>query len=228
MSLLERFGAVHAVGFDLDGTLLDTLPDLAAAGNATLASLGLPAVAVAVVRSYIGDGVAVLVRRLLAGSREGDADPALWREGVQRFERFYEEGVDRLTRPYPGVAEVLCRLRGRGLRLAVVTNKPGRFTHRLLGAHGLDALVDLVVAGDTLPRRKPDPMPLVHACQVLGVAPATMLYVGDSANDVASARAAGCPVVCVSYGYGADLDVRELGADAIVDDILSLCPAAPS
>lgn len=211
---------VRAVAFDLDGTLLDTLPDLADAGNAMLAELGRPTVSEKSVRSFIGDGVARLVKRLLDGTRDGEPPTEQFEQALEIFERHYREGLVRRTRLYPDVTEGLAALAAAGLKLACVTNKPEAFTRPLLAAHGLDRRLDLVIGGDTLPRKKPDPLPLRHCASVFGVDTTALLMIGDSANDVLAARAAGCPVVCVPYGYTGDLDVRSLGADAIVENVL--------
>jgi len=213
---------VRAVAFDLDGTLLDTLPDLTDAGNAMLTELGRPEVDETRVRSFIGDGVARLVSRLLVGGRDGDPPVALFDRGMESFERHYRDSLDRRTRIYPGVVDGLAALETAGLKLACVTNKPEAFTRPLLAAHGLDRHLDLVIGGDTLARKKPDPLPLEHCASMFGIEPRALLMVGDSANDVLAARAAGCPVVCVPYGYSGDSHVRSLGADAIVENVLDV------
>ena len=217
-----RFAGAAAVGFDLDGTLLDTLPDIAAAGNVMLAALGRQVVDEDVVRGFIGDGVATLTRRLLTGRHDGEPEPALFERALHLFESHYAANVSVSSRSFPGVAEGLATLAAAGLRLACITNKPQRFTLPLLEAHGLRECFDLVLSGDSLPRKKPDPLPLLHCCEVFDVAPGRFVYLGDSPNDVAAARAAGCPVACVPYGYRGKLDLRELGADAIVPDVPAL------
>lgn len=219
MNWLELGTRIRAVAFDLDGTLLDTLPDLADAGNAMLTELGRPAVSEASTRSFIGDGVARLVKRLLDGTRDGEPPADLFEHALEIFERHYRDGLVRRTTVYPGVIEGLDALARAGLKLACVTNKPEAFTRPLLAAHGLDRRLDLVIGGDTLPRKKPDPLPLRHCASVFGVETPALLMIGDSTNDVLAARAAGCPVVCVPYGYTGDLDVRSLGADAIVENV---------
>lgn len=231
MTLAALVAPVRGVAFDLDGTLLDTLPDLAAAGNAMLSELGRETVSEVVVRSYIGDGVPALTKRLLTGSLHGEPDGALFEQALASFQAHYREGLSRATRSYPGVVEGLVHLQAIGLRLACVTNKPEGFTRPLLEAHGLDAFFEVVLGGDSLPRKKPDPLPLRHCCEVFGITPPALLYCGDSAIDVAAARAAGSPVVCVPYGYTGGRDVRDLGADAIVPTVLELARAislAPS
>lgn len=222
MNLADLKGRIRAVGFDLDGTLIDTLPDIASAANAMLADIGRPAVPVETVRGYIGDGIARLTKRLLTGTTDGEPEANAFEQALHVFERHYFEGVSRESLPFPGVAEGLDRLRSAGLKLACVTNKAERFTLALLSAQAMAAQFDLVLSGDSLPRKKPDPLPILHACERFGVAPAEFLFVGDSPNDVAAGKAAGCPVVCVPYGYTGGQDVRALGADAIVPDILDL------
>jgi len=220
MNWSELHHRVRAVAFDLDGTLLDTLPDLADAGNAMLAELGRPMVQESATRSYIGDGIARLVKRLLTESRDGEPSGMLFERALAAFERHYRERLDRRTRIYPGVVEGLDAFAAAGLRLACVTNKAEAFTRPLLAAHGLDRRLQLIVSGDTLPRKKPDPLPFQHCAAVFGIPTEALLVVGDSGNDVRSARAAGCTVICVPYGYTGDSDVRSLGADAIVDSVL--------
>ena len=211
--------AIRAAAFDLDGTLLDTLPDLAAAAQRTLVDLGRPQVESETVRRYIGDGVSRLVERLLAAhSHRAPAAPTLQR-ALALFERNYRATLAQQTRPFPGVEEGLSQFLAVGLQLACVTNKTESFTLPLLEATGLRGFFDLVVAGDTLARKKPDPLPLLYCAQQFGTQPAELLMIGDSAQDTLCARAAGCPVFCVPYGYGAQ-QVRELDCDAIVPTIV--------
>lgn len=213
---------IRALAFDLDGTLLDTLPDIASAANAMLRDLGRTAVDDTVVRSYIGDGIPRLVKRLLVGRRDGEPAADLFDRAHAIFQDHYFRHLDRDTVAFDGAREGVERMRRAGLRLACVTNKAERFARPLLDAHFGVGAFDLVVGGDTLPRKKPDPLPVVHCCEQFGVAANALLVVGDSANDVDAARAAGCPVVCVPYGYTGGADVRSLGADAIVAGILQV------
>lgn len=222
MTASRGAGRVRAIGFDLDGTLLDTLPDIAAAANGMLAEMGRAPVPSDTVRSYIGDGIARLTRRLLTGSLDGEPPRHEFDRALGVFERLYFDRVSEDTRPFDGVPSALVELRERAIRLACVTNKAHRFTEALLRKQGLFELFDIVISGDSLARRKPDPLPLLHCFDRLGVSAAEFLYVGDSANDVAAARAAGCRVVCVPYGYTGGRDVRDLGADAIVAGIPDL------
>jgi phosphoglycolate phosphatase len=207
---------LRAVIFDLDGTLVDSAPDLAFAANRMLQALGAPGRDPALLATFIGKGIPRLVERALAGSLEGEADAALMARALPLYERYYEEESGRRTTVYPGVAEGLEMLLGEGLPLACVTNKAERFTHALLDHMGLAHFFAVVVGGDTLAKKKPDPLPFRHVCERLGVAPGEALVVGDSRNDVAGARAAGCPVICVPYGYNEGEPVEALEGDAIV------------
>lgn len=209
---------IRSVTLDLDGTLLDTAPDLAEAANAMLAELGLPRRGEAQIRDFIGKGIPNLVKRSITFEREPDAEALARAESA--FRRHYAVCNGRRSRPYPGVVEGLERLRALGLKLAIITNKAGAFTEPLLAASGLLPYVEFTIAGDTLPKKKPDPLPLQHACQRLGVAPAQNLHVGDSQNDFQAARAAGCPVFLVPYGYTEGADVRQLECDAIVASLV--------
>ncbi len=207
---------LKAVLFDLDGTLLDTAPDLADATNLTLQELGLSPVDAAIIRNFIGGGIATLLRRALDAALQHGLGAAIYERGLPLFEKHYTRVMLNQTCPFPGVVEGLQKMRARGLPLACVTNKLERFTRPLLQATGLLDFFELVVSGDSLPRKKPDPMPLTHSCAYFRAEPHTVLLIGDSPMDTEAARAAGCPVFCVPYGYNQGRDVRELDCDAIV------------
>ena len=211
---------VKAVTIDLDGTLLDTIPDLAEAANMMLKELNRPTLDVTRIRTFVGKGIPKLVERALAGAIDGVADPELLERALPIYERCYAGVNGKHTAIYPGVMEGLDQLRARGLPLACVTNKSERFTLPLLDHVKLSAYFSEVVAGDTLPKKKPDPLPLLHACAKFRIAPREMLMIGDSLNDAQAARAAGCPVFCVTYGYNEGGDVRELDIDAIVASLI--------
>ncbi|MGH8672216.1 MAG: phosphoglycolate phosphatase [Burkholderiales bacterium] len=212
--------AVRAVVIDLDGTLLDTAPDLAQAANRMLAELGMDQIGVEVLKTYIGNGVQRLVKRALTRDMQREPDAALHARAVPIFEKHYEGNVATLSRIFPGVVEGLRAMQAQGLRLACITNKPERFTLPLLRATGLLDFFGLVISGDSLPAKKPDPLPLQHACAHFGVQPHELLLIGDSVNDTQAARAAGCPVFCVPYGYNLGQDVRELDPDAVVPGLV--------
>jgi phosphoglycolate phosphatase len=206
---------------DLDGTLLDTVPDLAAAAERMLAVLALPACTQEQIRRFVGKGIPNLVARCLQASAGAERAPGLQAKALALYQEFYFEESGRRSRVYPGVVEGLAQLRAMNLRLACVTNKAARFTLPLLEQKGLASWFELVVSGDTLARKKPDPMQLAHICAEFALAPGKALLIGDSVNDALAARAAGCPVVCVSYGYNEGADVRDLDCDAIVDSLLA-------
>lgn len=212
---------VKAVMIDLDGTLADTIPDLAAAANRMLRELGRPALDEGMIRTFVGKGIAKLVERALAGSVDGRATGEELARALPVFERCYDEVNGRYTTIYPGVTEGLRALQEIRMPLACVTNKSTRFTIPLLEHLKLAPYFAEVVAGDTLPQRKPDPAPLLHACRKFGIAPREMLMIGDSVNDAQAARAAGCPVFCVPYGYNEGRDVRSLDVDAIVPSLIA-------
>lgn len=209
-----------AIVFDLDGTLLDTLPDLARAANLMLAELGLPQVDAPQVRAYIGDGAVRLVKRVLTGDWEREPEQALFDRALPLFNRHYAAGVALESRPFPGVAAGLDAFRARGFPLGCITNKPEAFTLPLLAQTGLEPYFDIVVSGDALPRKKPDPMPVTYACGFFAARPEQVVVVGDAGNDCQAAHAAGCPAIGVSYGYVPNGDVRSIGFDAIVESFL--------
>ena len=213
---------IKAIAFDLDGTLVETLPDLHESAIRMLAQIGRPPVSESTVRAFVGDGVDRLVKRLLTGTPDGDPDPALFDKAAEDFRSHYANVLMRASHPFSGVVSALNTLRTRGFKLACVTNKPARFTEPLLEGLALSGYFDLILSGDSLPRKKPDALPLVHSAQVFGIDPAHLLMVGDSPVDTGSARAAGCPVFCVPYGYRGTLAVQELDCDAIVPTLSDL------
>lgn len=216
-------GALPAlVLVDLDGTLVDTLPDIAFSVDGMLRRLGLPEAGPERVRDWVGNGTEALVRRALDHAHGAAAGEADYARAVPIFADLYARNVCVRSRVYDGVVDGLDELRAAGVPLACVTNKAGVFTARLLEALALDGYFRLVVSGDTLPRRKPDPLPLLHAAEHFRVAPADALLVGDSANDVKAARAAGFRVVAVSYGYNHGDDIRASSPDAVIDSLAEL------
>ena len=204
------WSSIQAVAFDLDGTLVDSVPDLAASANAMRTALGLPELTRETLQSFVGDGLAVMVHRVLTNDYNGRADEALWQRGFAEFVRHYGANLANATRPFPETEATLQLLRKLELPLAVITNKSELLTVKLLKELNLDAYFSMVVGGDTLPERKPDAAPLLYVAEILGVEPKNMLMVGDSHNDMLAAKAAGCPVVGVSFGYG---DMTQLAKD---------------
>ncbi|MEN9316005.1 MAG: hypothetical protein RIS35_2398 [Pseudomonadota bacterium] len=211
--------SVSAVIIDLDGTLLDTVADLTAAVAAMLREIGRAPIPEDRVARYIGKGAEVLVHRAVTDSVDGLLPEAEFERAIESFRRHYARENGLSARVYPGVIEGLERMRVMGLRLAVVTNKPEAFTVPLLERTGLLHHFELVVGGDTLPRRKPDPMQMLHVCARFGISPERVVAIGDSVNDALAARAAGMPVFAVPYGYNEGADVRTLDVDAIVDSL---------
>lgn len=208
--------------FDLDGTLVDSVPDLAAGVNAMLAQLGRPACTEDEVRCWVGNGVDCLLQRALTGSLDGSAEAGLFARGKPVFERVYSSINGRYSQLYPGVSEGLDSLRQLGSTLACITNKPALFTQPLLQTLGLSHFFSLTLSGDSLARKKPDPLPLLHAASTFGVRPEQCLMIGDSRHDVDAARAAGIAVIAVSYGYNHGQPIAQAGPDAIVDSLLEL------
>lgn len=210
---------IAAVMIDLDGTLLDTLPDIAAAAGRMLAALGLRPCSRDEIRSFIGKGIPNLVQRCLEADAANMRAAALEAEALALFQEFYLEESGGRSAVYPGVIEGLAQMRAMRLRLACITNKAARFTLPLLERKGLAPYFELVVSGDTLARKKPDPMQLAHVCAAFALAPGAALLIGDSANDALAARAAGCPVWCVAYGYSEGGEMHNLDCDAIVNSL---------
>jgi phosphoglycolate phosphatase len=200
--------------------MLDTVADLAVAVNLMLAKLGRGPLDEALVRNFVGKGIANLVQRALVGAMEGEVDPNLFARAMPVYLDCYESVNGKHTTLYPGVLDGLNAFKSAGFPLVCVTNKSGRFTLPLLKQMKLADYFAVVVSGDTLPKKKPDPLPLTHACKELGIEPREMLMIGDSLNDTIAARAAGCPVFCVPYGYNEGHDVRALDVDAIVETLL--------
>ena len=206
--------SIQAAIVDLDGTMVDTLGDFVVALNRTLADLSLGGVDRAFIERTVGKGSEHLIRQTLA-QVGGNAEvyPAAWALYQQHYLAINGEHAS----VYPGVVDGLQRLTDRGLKLACLTNKPIAFALPLLRMKGLDRFFQAVFGGDSFERRKPDPLPLLKTCEALGVAPASTLMLGDSSNDARAARAAGCPVVLVSYGYNHGEPVQAVDADGMID-----------
>ena len=206
--------AFDAAIVDLDGTLVDTLGDFVAALAAMLDELGLPAVERGFVERSIGKGSEHLIRSTL---EHVGGDPACYSTAWAAYQRHYRRLNGAHSTVYPGVEAGLERLAASGLRLACLTNKPGDFARELLQRKGLAQCFGLVFGGDAFAQQKPDPLPILETCRALGTLPARTLVIGDSSNDAAAARAAGCPVVRVTYGYNHGRPVHEVDADSWID-----------
>ncbi len=211
----------QGVLLDLDGTLLDTIPDLAAAANAMLQAMGRESLAESKIRTFVGKGADNLIARTLAGGLDAPAPEAqIFATAKKHFFDYYRANNGRFASLYPGVLEGLQALKEMGLSLAVVTNKPYEFSIPLLEQHGLLSYMALVVGGDTCERRKPDAEPILYACEKIGCPPWATLTIGDSINDALAARAAGGAVLAVPYGYNEGAPVTDLPVDGIVQSII--------
>ncbi|GAC1411877.1 MAG: phosphoglycolate phosphatase [Burkholderiaceae bacterium] len=209
-----------AILIDLDGTMVDSAPDIVEAGCRLLREFGAAELPADVITGFIGNGVPTLVSRLLAAS------PAIAGTDQERaiavFYRHYAATNGCYSRLFPGVADGLPALQEAGFQLACVTNKPMVYTEALLQAFDLRQYLSVVIGGDTLARMKPDPLPLLHACQMLGVSPRHAVMVGDSHVDVAASRAAGLPVYIMRYGYSGPAGAAGLHADRVLDSLAEL------
>jgi len=207
---------------DLDGTLVDSVPDLAWCVDELMQRLGRPVWGEAKVRTWVGNGVDRLVKRALTGEMHAEPDPALFEEAIAIYSALYQDNNAVRSRLFPGVKEGLVHLQGAGFKLGCVTNKAARFTEPLLRDLGIRDHFGIVVSGDTTPQKKPHPAPLLHAAEFFKVPPERALMLGDSRHDVEAARAAGFAVVCVSYGYNHGEDIRTAGPDAVIDSFTEL------
>jgi phosphoglycolate phosphatase len=217
--------------FDLDGTLVATAPDICDAVNATLEQSGLPPVRQEQVEAWLGQGTRELLAQALAFARETSVaqarrSPDFALDAI-RFDDHYQQRCGARSQLYPHVCEVLAELRRRAVKLAVVTNKEERFTRTVLARHGLSALLDRVVSGDSLPARKPDPAGLLACMKAFDVPAARTLFVGDSAIDVAAARNAGVPVWAVTYGYNMGQPIARHAPDRLLADLRPLLDPSP-
>lgn len=204
--------------FDLDGTLIDSVPDLSEAVDRMLLSLGKPAAGIEQVQRWVGNGAAVLVGRALSGAMEPvDEKHELFADAYRSFLEYYAQTEAQPEQLYAGVLSCLQHLFERGVKLGLVTNKPIRFTREILEETGLVTFFNVVVGGDSFAEKKPHPLPLIEAMRTVGVGPEQTLMVGDSVSDVRAARAAGCAVACVPYGYNHGNDIALADPDLIVE-----------
>lgn len=209
---------VSAIVIDLDGTLLHTAPELAESANRMLRDMGRPAVSQELLMSYIGNGIHWLVKRALTGDMYAEPDAALFDRALPVFEQHYT-ALLLDSKPFPNVIAGLDAMKAAGYRLGCITNKVERYTTPLLQGIGLAHYFDIVLAGDTLPEKKPHPLPLLHSAKFFGIPVERLLLIGDSLSDTQAARAAGCPVFCVPYGYNHGEPVADLDLDAVIPDL---------
>lgn len=219
-----KFTDKKAVLFDLDGTLIDSAPDLALAINHMLTSIGREEISPAIIRSWVGNGASILVQRGLSGQTDIDEnlDPELLEKSLAIFLDFYANNLCVDTVTYPHVRSSLKILKAKGYRLAIVTNKPYDFIQPILDGLELNGLFELLVGGDTLEKRKPDPLPLHYACEKLGVTVEQCVMVGDSKNDVLAANAANMQSIGLTYGYNYGEDINEHNPDISFDDFADI------
>ena len=207
---------------DLDGTLVDSVPDLAICVDAMMERIGGAQHGESKVRDWVGNGVERLVRRALVGKLEGEPDESAFKQAYPIFLDLYQEYNGKHSQLYSGVVTGLDYLRKSGYTLGCITNKAARFSEPLLKDMKIDDYFSIIISGDTLPKKKPDPLPLLHAAEHFNIPTAESLMLGDSSNDVKAARAAGFQVICVSYGYNHGRDIREAKPDAVVDSMAEL------
>jgi phosphoglycolate phosphatase len=214
---------VKAIVIDLDGTLLHTAPELAEAANRMLSDMGRAPVSQDLLKSYIGNGIHWLVKRALTGDMYAEPDAALFDKALPIYEKHYTE-LACTSKPFQNVVQGLDAMKAAGFRLGCITNKVERYTTPILKSADLAKYFEIVVAGDTLPEKKPHPMPLLHSAKFFGVPIEQLLLVGDSLSDAQAARAAGCPIICVPYGYNHGEPVASLNVDAVIPDLAALMP----
>ncbi len=207
---------------DVDGTLVDSVPDLAWCVDEMMKALGREPWGEARVRDWVGNGVERLVRRALIGQLDGEPSDEEFDKAYPIFLDLYAENTSKRSTLYPGVKEGLDYLREQGYSLGCVTNKAEQFTLPLLRDLGIEDYFGIVVAGDTLPVKKPDPTPLLYAAEFFGTGPEHSLMIGDSKSDVKAARAAGFRIICMSYGYNHGEDIRIYEPDAVIDSMTEL------
>ncbi len=222
LTATETTIALDAAIIDLDGTMVDTLGDFAEVLRRMLLDFHLPPVATAQIERMVGKGTEHLVQSVLHHLLPLAEAQALFSRALASYQQHYPAVNGQFSSVYPGVVEGLQALRALGLPLACLTNKPTAFALPLLRAKGLDGFFTYVFGGDAFEKKKPDPLPLHKTCQALGTVPARTLVVGDSSNDAQAARAAGCPVVLVTYGYNHGQPVRQVDADGWVDSLAAL------
>jgi len=210
------------VMIDVDGTLVDSVPDLAWCIDQTMKEIGLPTRGEAIVRQWVGNGVIRLVERAIVNDLDAPHDATLFDQAMPIFNALYADNNAKRSGLYAGVSEGLAYLKSLDLNIGCVTNKDERFTLPILTDLGIIDQFEIVISGDTLSKKKPDPLPLLHAAKQLGVDPQQSLMLGDSKSDVAAARAANFAIICMSYGYNHGEDIHNYHPDAVIDSMTEL------
>jgi len=219
-----KFNNKKVIIFDLDGTLINSAPDLALAVNHMLETLSRDTFSSDIIHGWVGNGALVLVKRALSGDRMIDdtLDAKLVEDALKIFLDFYAQNLCNSTVPYENVPETLHALKDKGYRLTIVTNKPFSFVEPILEGLGLDGLFEIILGGDSLPQKKPNPVPLLHVCEKLGVIVDDCVMVGDSRNDILAANACSMQSVGVTYGYNYGEDIGVYHPDIIINDFSEL------
>jgi len=207
---------------DVDGTLVDSVPDLAFCVDEMMQQLDMPVHGEAKVREWVGNGVERLTRRALIGQLDGEPEDVLFEKAYPIFFELYAANTCNRSVLYPGVREGLDYLKAEGYKLGCVTNKAAAFTLPLLKELGVHDEFEIIISGDDLPKKKPDPMPLLHIAEHFGVSSSQAMMIGDSVSDVKAARAAEFQIICMSYGYNHGLDIRDANPDAVIDSMAEL------
>jgi phosphoglycolate phosphatase len=207
---------------DVDGTLVDSVPDLAYSVDEMLKRLNMEPHGEAAVRNWVGNGVIRLVERALTNDLDGMPDRALFDDAMPIFNEIYAANTSERSNLYPGVKEGMEYLKSLPIKLGCVTNKAEQFTIPILKDLGIHDNFEIIICGDTLEKKKPDPLPLLHGAEKLGVPAQDSLMLGDSKSDVKAARAAGFSIICMSYGYNHGEDIRNYNPDAVIDSMAEL------
>ena len=207
---------------DVDGTLVDSVPDLAYCVDEMMKKMDMPVRGEEAVRHWVGNGVEKLVMRALTNDLDDVPDDALFEKALPIFRELYAENTSKRSFLYDGVMQGLDYMKSQGYRLGCVTNKAGEFTRPILRDLGVEHYFEVIICGDDTPRKKPDPLPLLTAAERLSVKPENALMLGDSQSDVKAARAAGFQIVCMSYGYNHGEDIRSFNPDAVLDSFAEL------
>lgn len=216
---------IQLLAFDLDGTLIDSVPDLADAVDQMLTELNRPKAGQEKVRGWVGQGAVALVKRALADSTEIDGvdeTSALFMQAHAAFMAAYDANKGAKTRCYNGIFALLDAAKAKKIPLALITNKPYRFVPEILQQLNLDGYFDLVLGGDSLAEKKPSAMPLLYAADKLQAEPGKSLMIGDSITDISAGQKAGFKTVAVRYGYDHGIPVDQCGADLVVDSLAEL------
>jgi len=207
---------------DLDGTLVDSVPDLAWCVDEMMKAMDMPARGEANVRNWVGNGVPRLIHRALINQLDGESSDALYAKAAPIFMALYADNASKRSHLYPHISDGLQWLKDQGIRIGCVTNKDEQFTLPILKNLGIYDYFEIVISGDTLPLKKPDPAPLLHGAEYFGIKPENALMIGDSISDVKASRAAGFSIICMSYGYNHGVDIRTANPDAVIDSFAEL------